>query len=122
MSTMAARSAFDTAALREGIEERKASTLLSLYADDAEMRMIDHRSQPSHPMVAHGRTEITAILSDVYSRDMTHKLEQVVVDGDHVAWMESCRYPDGTRVLCSTMAGLKDGKIIDQIAVQAWDE
>ncbi|GAA2131776.1 nuclear transport factor 2 family protein [Kitasatospora kazusensis] len=122
MSTMAAPTAFDTEALREGIEASKASMLLALYADDAEMRMIDHRSQPSHPMVAHGRTEITAVLSDVYSRDMTHKLEQVVVDGDHVAWMESCEYPDGTKVLCTAMADLRDGKIIDQTAVQAWDE
>ncbi|WP_441250299.1 nuclear transport factor 2 family protein [Kitasatospora sp. McL0602] len=114
--------AFDTEALREGIEQRKASTLLSLYADDAEMRMIDHRSQPSHPMVAHGRTEIEPILADVYSRDMTHKLEQVVVGDGHVAWMESCEYPDGTKVLCSAMADLKDGKIVDQTAIQAWDE
>ncbi|MER5635706.1 nuclear transport factor 2 family protein [Kitasatospora sp. NPDC002227] len=117
-----ATTAFDTEALRMGIEGRKASTLLSLYADDAEMRMVDHRSQPSHPMVAHGRTEIDAVLSDVYSRDMTHKLESVIVGDGHIAWMESCEYPDGTKVLCNAMGNIKDGKITDLTGIQAWDE
>ncbi|MFD9129988.1 nuclear transport factor 2 family protein [Kitasatospora sp. NPDC059571] len=122
MSTAAAPTAFDTDALRRGIEQHDASALLALYADDAEIRMIDRRTQPSHPMVMHGRTAISDMLTDVYGRDMTHTLEQVVVDGDHVAFMESCRYPDGTRVLATSMADLRDGRIVDQTSVQAWDE
>lgn len=118
----AANPAFDTEALRRGIEEQDASTLLSLYADDAELRVIDRNTQPSHPMVKHGRREIGAMLSDVYGRDMTHKLEQVVVQGDQVAYTESCQYPDGVRVLASAMLSLRDGKIVDQTVLQAWDE
>ncbi|WP_405011628.1 nuclear transport factor 2 family protein [Kitasatospora sp. NBC_01539] len=118
----AAAPTFDTEALRRGIERQDASTLLALYADDAEIRMIDHRTQPSHPMVMHGRSSISEMLTDVYGRDMTHTLEQVVVDGDHLAFMESCRYPDGTRVLATSMADLRDGRIVDQTSIQAWDE
>jgi hypothetical protein len=113
--------AFDTEALRRGVEG-DAATLKSLYADDAELRVVDRNTQPSHPKVMHGRKEIGEMLDDVYSRDMTHKLEQIVVDGDHVAYTESCRYPDGVRVLASSMMSLKNGRIVDQTLVQAWDE
>ncbi|GAA0669376.1 nuclear transport factor 2 family protein [Kitasatospora atroaurantiaca] len=122
MSSMAAPTAFDTEALRRGIEGPDASALLTLYSDDAEIRMVDHQTQPSHPKVMHGRSAISEMLSDVYGREMTHKLESVLVDGDHVAFMESCEYPDGTRVLVTSVADLRDGRIVDQTSVQAWDE
>ncbi|MBV6700069.1 nuclear transport factor 2 family protein [Kitasatospora aureofaciens] len=122
MTTMAEPTAFDTRALREGIERSDAETLLALYADDAELRVVDRKTQPSHPLVMHGRDEIGAMLSDIYSREMTHTLEQVVVQDDHVAFMESCHYPDGVRVLVTSMADLRDGRIVDQTSIQAWDE
>lgn len=114
--------AFDTEALRRGTEEANAATLLSLYADDAEMRVVDRNTQPSHPKVMHGRAEIATMLEDVCSRDMIHRVEQCVVQGDQVALTESCEYPDGVRVLASSMISLRDGRIIDQTLVQAWDE
>ncbi|QNP74512.1 nuclear transport factor 2 family protein [Streptomyces roseirectus] len=114
---------FDTETLRRGIEEStSADTLLSLYADDAEIRVIDRNTQPSHPLVLHGRPEIARMLADVYSRDMTHTLEHCVLQGDELAYTESCRYPDGTRVLAESAISLRDGKIVRQTMVQAWDE
>ncbi|AVH54943.1 MULTISPECIES: nuclear transport factor 2 family protein [Streptomyces] len=118
----AAGPAFDTETLRRGIEGHNAADLLSLYADDAELRVVDRNTQPSHPMIKHGRAEIAEMLNDVYSRDMTHKLEQCVIQGDHVAYTESCEYPDGVKVLATSMMSLRDGKIADQTLVQAWDE
>ncbi|TWV55682.1 nuclear transport factor 2 family protein [Streptomyces misionensis] len=115
-------SAFDTETLRRGIEGTTGNTLLSLYADDAEIRIVDHHTQPSHPRVLHGRGEIAELLDDIYRRDMTHKLDQCVVQGDHAAFTESCQYGDGTRVLCESMITLRDGKISRQIMIQAWDE
>ena len=117
-----ARSGFDTETLRQGIEGQTAAALLSLYADNAELRVVDRTTQPSHPKVLHGRGEIGEMLNDVYSRDMTHKLEQCVVQDDQVAFSESCRYPDGVRVLAESMVSLKDGKIVEQTIIQAWDE
>ncbi|MFM9693240.1 nuclear transport factor 2 family protein [Streptomyces europaeiscabiei] len=114
--------AFDTEALRRGTEEANAATLTSLYADDAEMRVVDRNTQPSHPKVIHGRAQIGAMYDDVCSREMTHKVEQCVVQGDKVAFTESCEYPDGVRVLASSMISLRDGKIIDHTMIQAWDE
>ncbi|MET7478008.1 nuclear transport factor 2 family protein [Streptomyces sp. NPDC005648] len=118
----AARPAFDTDTLRRGIEGQTAETLLSLYADDAEVRLVNRNATPSHPKVLHGRDEIGEMLTDVYSRDMTHKLEGCVVQGDNAAYSESCRYPDGMRVLSESMLTLRDGKISQQIIIEAWDE
>ncbi|MET8978432.1 nuclear transport factor 2 family protein [Streptomyces sp. NPDC004539] len=120
---MGTATTFDTETLRRGIEESTGSaTLLSLYADDAEIRVVDHNTQPSHPLVLHGRDEIARMLDDVYSRDMTHKLEHCVVQGDELAYTESCRYADGTRVLSESAVSLRDGKIVRQTMIQAWDE
>jgi len=121
MSTKA-RPAFDAEKLRRGIEGQEPTALLSLYADDAEIRVVDHNTQPSHPKVMHGRSEIARMLEDIYSRDMTHKLEQVVIQGDQAAFTESCEYPDGVKVLASSTLELRDGKIVGHTLLQAWDE
>jgi hypothetical protein len=115
--------AFSTETLRQGIEGDKAANLLSLYADDAELRIVDRNTQPSNPRVLHGRSEIGELLEDVYSRDIkTHKLEKCIMQGDQVAYTESCEYSDGVRVFSESMITLRDGKIAEQIMLQAWDE
>jgi hypothetical protein len=113
---------FDTETLRRGVEGQNPQTLLSLYADDAELRIVDRNTQPSHPKVMHGREQISEMLNDVYSRDMTHKLEQCVVQGDQAAFTEFCEYPDGVKVLATSTLALRDGKIVDQILLQEWDD
>ncbi|WP_317446841.1 nuclear transport factor 2 family protein [Streptomyces collinus] len=115
-------SAFDTEMLRRAVEGTTGNSLLALYADDAEIRIVDRNSQPSHPKVLHGRGQIAEMLDDIYSRDMTHRLDRCVVQGDHAAFTETCQYGDGTRVLAESMISLRDGKIAEQILIQAWDE
>lgn len=119
----AARSGFDAETLRQAIEGHTAANLLSLYADDAEIRVVDRNTQPSNPKVLHGRDEISEMLEDVYSRDIkAHKLEQCLVQDDRVAFTESCEYSDGVRVFAESMMSLRDGKIVEQTMIQAWDE
>ncbi|EGX54967.1 hypothetical protein SZN_35272 [Streptomyces zinciresistens K42] len=113
---------FDTETLRRGIEGHTPQTLLSLYTDDAELSVVNREAQPSHPRVLRGRGEIGEMLTDVYSRDMTHRLEGCVIDGDHAAYRESCEYADGVRVMSESMITLRDGRISRQIMIEAWDE
>jgi hypothetical protein len=114
--------AFSADTLRRGVEGKSSENLLKLYADDAELRIVDRNTQPSHPKVVKGHDQIEAMLDDVYSRDMTHKLERCIVQGDRAAYSESCEYADGVRVLSESMITLRDGKIAEQIMIQAWDE
>jgi ketosteroid isomerase-like protein len=114
--------AFDTEALRRGIEERDAATLRGLYAPDAELYVVDRNDQPSRPRIVRGREAIGEYLADVCGRDMSHKLERIVVSGDGAAFIQACTYPGGARVRCVAVLDLKDGQITRQSGVQAWDE
>ncbi|MFR9794942.1 nuclear transport factor 2 family protein [Streptomyces sp. MS06] len=113
---------FDADTLRRAVEGENATVLLSLYADDAQIRLVNKDAQPSRPKVLHGRNEIAEVLNDVYSRDLKHRMEQCVIEGDHAAYSESCEYPDGLRVLSESMITLRDGKISEQIMIEAWDD
>jgi len=109
------------AGLKRAIEGRKASALAGLYADDAILQVIDRDNPPSNPRHLKGKNDIALYFEDVCGRDMTHKVEAGVAMGNRLAFTQSCAYPDGTKVFCSTMIDLKGGKIARQVVVQAWD-
>ena len=113
---------FELAMLKRAIEDRDAAAQVALYAPDAEVRLVDRITTPGRPRVLRGRDEIAGWAEDVCGREMTHRVEQDVVAGDRAAFAESCRYADGTNVLCMTVLELRDGLIASQLAIQAWDE
>jgi ketosteroid isomerase-like protein len=112
----------DFAALKRAVEERDAEAQLALYAEDAEVRLVDRVNTPRSPRVLNGREEIRDWIEDLCARDMTHAVQTPVLGMDAVAFTEACRYPDGTNVLCATVAEVSDGRIVRQVAIQAWDE
>jgi hypothetical protein len=113
---------FDLAALKDAIERSDADAQLALYAPDAEVRLVDRITTPGRPRVLRGRDEIAGWIRDVCGRDMTHRVDQEVVGDGRAAFAESCRYPDGTNVLCMTVLDVAGGRIVRQLAIQAWDE
>jgi hypothetical protein len=116
------KTGFDFEAMRRGIEQLDAETLIGLYADDAELRIVNKNTTPSSPRELRGKEEITEYLRDVCGRAMTHRIENEVVGENRVAFNEACEYPDGTRVLAATTLDLRGGKVVRQINVEAWDE
>jgi hypothetical protein len=116
------REAFDLDRFTRAAEDRDAATQLSMYGPDATVTITDKISQPGAPRVLSTREEIQAWLEDMYARDMTHKVQHTVNDATGAAYTQSCRYPDGTNVLCATVIRLEDGQIADQSVVQVWDE
>ena len=58
----------DFEAMRRAIEESDYDSLVSFYADDAELRMVNKNSTPSSPMVLSGKEEISELLCDVCGR------------------------------------------------------
>jgi len=112
----------DFEAMRRAIEESDAEALIGLYAEDAEMVTVNKNATPSSPQVLRGREEIARHLRDVCGREMTHRVEDEVVGEGRVAFNEACEYPDGTRVLAAATLEVRDGKIVRQVNVEAWDE
>jgi ketosteroid isomerase-like protein len=116
-----AATTFDPQALKRAFEERNAAAQIELYADDAVVEVVDQGNPPSKPLVLQGREAIAEFLSDTASRDMTHEVGNLVVDGDHGSYTIDCTYPDGNKVLCMATVELRDGKIVRQRGLQAWD-
>ncbi|MEV2275427.1 nuclear transport factor 2 family protein [Nocardiopsis sp. NPDC049922] len=113
---------FDADLLKRAVETRDADTFLAQFSDDAELEMFDRHTPPSAPTVLHGREAIAASMRELFARDMTHEVLQCVVEGDHAAYTERCSYPDGSKVMSMTMLDLRDGRIVHQATVQAFDE
>ncbi len=114
--------AFDLVSFKRALEERDVSSQVAMYADDAEVTLADRITQPGSPRVLRGRGEIQAWIEDVCGRDMSHRVQHSVQDEGGVAFTEACRYPNGANVLCATVLEIKDGQIVRQVGVQAWDE
>ncbi|MFA5530877.1 MAG: nuclear transport factor 2 family protein [Thiohalomonadaceae bacterium] len=108
--------------IHDGLEHSDVSKLMSLYDDDAELRLIDHNHPPSSPCILSGKQAISEYFNDVLSRPLKHRVEDEVMGDSHMAYTDSCEYPDGSKVFTSSMLTLKDGKIVKEVDVQAWDE
>ena len=121
MATSATK-AFDFGGLKRALEHSDADTLARLYADDAEMVVVDRNRPPSAPMTLTGKEAIAAFWRDVCSREMTHRVGHEVVGPDRAALVEECAYPDGCHVLSAMTLDLRDGRIARHLTVQAWDE
>jgi ketosteroid isomerase-like protein len=110
------------AALSRAIEARDGGALKTFYAKDAVLLIIDQVNQPNRPKEIKGDAAIASYFDDVCSRPMTHSVENGVEQGDRIAFTQACRYPDGKGVFCSATVKLAEGKIANQVMVQAWDE
>lgn len=122
MTEQKSRGGLDFGAFRRAIEERDAEALAGLYADDAELRIINRYATPSYASLLVGKTAISSYLDDVCGRAMSHHIEREIVGEGRAAFNEACEYPDGTRVLCAATLEIEDGKIVRQVNVEAWDE
>jgi ketosteroid isomerase-like protein len=122
MAEQQATGKLDFEDLRRAQEQRDLDAMLDLYADDAEIRIVNHNTPPSSPYVLRGKEAIAEYLRDVFGRDMSHSIENEVVGEERVAFNVACEYPDGTRVFASENLEVRDGKVVRQVEVVAWDE
>ena len=120
MSTIVAGSQ-SLADLPRAIEQRDAAAQAALYADDAVLTVIDAEHGPSRPDERRGRSAIAEFLAALCARDMTHEVTFFVHAGEHASVGVACRYPDGMRVQCLGAMTLRDGRIVEQTTIQAWD-
>jgi hypothetical protein len=113
----------DLDALRHGLEGRDAAAVTALYDESAELVSIRRDAPPGAPHILRGRDAIGAHFDDLLGRDATHVVERSVGVPGTAAIVESCRYADGTRVLCmATFDVNTDGRIIRHLEVSAWDD
>ena len=109
-------------ALRQAAQHNDAEALANLYAEGAEVLIVNRETPPSSPHVLRGREQIAEFLRDVCGRDIKSRIEAEVIGEERVAFNEACQYPDGTRVLSATTLEVQGDKIARQVSVEAWDE
>lgn len=112
---------FDIEAMREAHHANDPDRLTSFYAEDAVIHVVDATHPPSKPLELKGHEQIREFMADICSRDMTHEIEDAAVGLDTVSWTTACRYSTGERVLATDFAKVRDGQIIEDTIVQAWD-
>jgi hypothetical protein len=101
---------------------REPEPLLDLLADDAELVTYD-RGGGGEPRTTSGKPAIEAELRDVFARDMTHEVRDMVAGEGRLAYMVHCTYPDGTRVVGSMICELDGaGRITRMTQVVTWDD
>lgn len=113
---------FDLATLKRGHRERDPDLLLDLYADDAELVVVDTEHPPSHPLVFEGRDRIGGYLRQLCGDETVLDVGDEVVGDDRVALHVAFWYPDGTQALSSEVLDLdEDGRILRETIVLAAD-
>jgi ketosteroid isomerase-like protein len=120
MTTIPA-STIDVDALRRAYATRSVDGLLALYAPDATVEIVDAVHMPSHPHRLAGHAALRAHFEDVFARDITHEADIVVATPDALGLSLRCTYADGTKVVCAATAVVRDGLIVREVGVQAWD-
>jgi SnoaL-like domain len=113
--------AVDIHALRTAIEARDADGVAAWYAPDAALTILDRDHPPAAPTVHRGLDAIRAYYQDICCRNVSHKVRDAVSTPEGFAFTQHCSYPDGTAVVCATVARTQGGKISSQTAVQVWD-
>jgi ketosteroid isomerase-like protein len=112
---------FDITGLSRAIEARDADGVVSGYAPDATLTILDRDHPPAAPLLHTGIEEIDRYYRDICGRNLEHRVRDAVATADGVAYTQHCRYPDGAAVVCATVATVRDGRIHTQTAIQVWD-
>jgi hypothetical protein len=118
---MTTTTAFDLTALVAALEADDPARTVAAYADDAIIEIHNRDHGPADPLVVRGRDAVRALLDDVASRELEHRVQRAVADTRTGALQIRCRYPDGATVTCSTAFDIQDGRIVRETRLEIWD-
>ena len=110
----------DFGAVRDAIERKDPDALLGFYYEDAELRIVHEALPESKAFELKGRGQIERYLRAVCDQDVTCAVRGEAVFGERsVAFVEACRYGDGSAISVETVLEVAGGRIVCQIDVVA---
>ena len=109
---------FDFASYRAAVEGRDVERWLAFFADDAEW--VEYRHKASSPRVLRG-DEIARYLDYVTRTDTELAISNEVLGDDRAAFTLTATRPDGRLIVENTILDVRDGLIVRQHEVEAWD-
>lgn len=110
---------FDFDAFRAAVEARDAERWLAFFDDDAEW--LEFRHKASTPRMTRGRDEIARYLDYVRRTDVELMISNAVLDDERAAYTLTATRPDGRMIVENTIIDHRDGLIVRQHEVEAWD-
>jgi ketosteroid isomerase-like protein len=113
--------AFDFAAFRAALEARDVERWLPFYADDAEWLEYRHGNPPRSPHVMRGREEIGRFLDDVAGSQIELEISNEVLGDERAAFTITFTRTGGRRIVENVIVDHRDGRIVRQLEVEAWD-
>ncbi|MGH2840761.1 MAG: nuclear transport factor 2 family protein [Solirubrobacteraceae bacterium] len=118
---MSADSTFDLPAYKRAFEAKDVDAWLPFYADDAEWLEYKPTAPPSDPVRICGKAEIEHFLRGVAAAPVALEVSHEIADDRLAAFMVTCTFDSGRRVIENVICELSDGQIVRQIDVEAWD-
>ena len=113
---------FDFEAYARALEAKDVDALLAFYAEDAVWVEYKPGAPPSAPARMEGRAEIAAFLRGVAADDdVTLAVSHEVVGDDRIAFRITVGLAGGRRDVEHAICELRDGVIVEQVEVEAWD-
>jgi SnoaL-like domain len=112
---------FDFAGFKRAFESQDIEAWLSYFDDAAEWIEYRHNAPPASPNRMRGKSEIGTFLGRVKGSNVRLELGDEVLGPTRAAFCVTCTLPDGRRIIENVIVHLKDGKIVRQVDVEAWD-
>jgi hypothetical protein len=108
---MSTQTTFDLSGLSKAIQSGDCRYQLALFADDAEVKIVDG-AQPTAPLgVLRGKPAIEKWLAAMSSRAAQFRVRDAIASPDRVQYTEECRYRDGSALLLECSAEVCRGQI-----------
>lgn len=114
-----AKRLLDFRALKGAIEGKDPEAMLAFYSEDAELRVENAALPDGGVFELRGSSQIERYLRAICEQEMECLLlEGGAVDGERsIAFLGSCRYPDGDAVRVETMLEVEGPLIVRQVDV-----
>jgi hypothetical protein len=114
--------AFDYSAFKRAFETQDVDAWLAFYDDHAEWIEYRHNAPPKSPNVMRGKVEISAFLKRVKASNLILELSDEVLGPTRAAFRVNCTLPgNDRRIIENVIVQFKDGRIVQQVDVEAWD-
>ena len=114
---MSTQLGFDLDGLRRAIESGDAFYRTALYADGAELRIVDSDQPATPPQVLQGRSAIAGWIQSMHGSDDTHRVLESAADAEQIRLVEERETADGLRLVYATAAEVDRGQIIRETAI-----
>jgi hypothetical protein len=115
-----------THTLRRAHEERDVDLALGLYDEHARVRLVGHSAPPDAPKVFKGREQIAEYLRDTFlgewSPRVGYSLNDVIEGEGRIVLNVAYHDGNGIKVLAAESYVVSQGKIVDQLNIEARKE